>query len=79
MGRGVYRRSRRFGLNERETRMTNPNVRSSDEIDDLLAKAYDIKDNEGTRFRGMSFEDGITSTLEWIKGDSDEPVFGEED
>lgn len=51
--------------------------RTSSEIDDVLNTAYEIKDTEGTRYRGMSYEDGVTATLEWIKGDQDENPFEE--
>jgi hypothetical protein len=64
---------RRPDISRKENpRMTNPNVRTEEEIEDLLATAYEVKDEGGSRYPGMSFEDGITETLEWIKGDREE-------
>jgi hypothetical protein len=42
-------------------------VRSEDEIDRLESWAADGQDN-GTRYFGMSYEDGIRDTLDWLYG-----------
>lgn len=51
--------------------------RTSSEIEDVIATAYEIKDDIGSKWPGMSYEDGVTATLEWIKGDRDENPFEE--
>lgn len=48
------------------------NVRSDDELENALAAAYDSKDEHGSKWPGASYEDGVTATIEWIKGDRDE-------
>lgn len=49
--------------------------RSENEIEDVINTAYEIKDEMGSKWPGMSYEDGVTTTLEWIKGDRDEHPF----
>lgn len=50
---------------------------TDEQIDDVLNTAYEIKDSIGTKFRGMSYEDGVIATLSWIKGDYEENPFEE--
>lgn len=40
--------------------------RTDNEIDDLLNACAETKDTQGTKFRGMSYEDGIESAIKWL-------------
>ena len=42
------------------------------ELDKALNEAYESKDEHGSKWPGMSYEDGVIATIEWIKGNSDE-------
>jgi hypothetical protein len=46
-------------------------VRSEKEIDEVMNKAAEAMDN-GSKFFGMSYEDGVRETIEWLRGDSEE-------
>jgi hypothetical protein len=46
--------------------------RSEEELDAVLNEAYEIKNTIGTRWRGMSYEDGVIAAIEWMRGDRDE-------
>jgi hypothetical protein len=47
------------------------NVKRSD--DDIARLENEVMDsiNDGSKFPGMSYEQGIATTLEWLRGDSD--------
>ncbi len=45
--------------------------RSGDEIDRVMNWAHEGQ-NSGTRYAGMSYEEGITAMLDWLTGISDE-------
>lgn len=47
-------------------------VRSEEEVDDLSNRVSEVKDTVGTKWKGMTFEDGIRSTIDWLVGDQDE-------
>lgn len=47
-------------------------VRSQEEIDDVLNKVSDQLDEGGSKFPGMSYEDGLRSMQAWLVGDSDD-------
>lgn len=51
--------------------MTMDNVRTEKEINDLIDKCADAAMN-GTKFSGMSYEEGIRAGIEWVLGLSDE-------
>lgn len=40
---------------------------SEEEIDDLLNKILEITSHEGTRFQGMSYEQGVEDAIEWMR------------
>jgi hypothetical protein len=46
--------------------------RTDDEIEDAISAAYDSKDEHGSKWPGMCYEDGVIAALEWIKGDRDD-------
>lgn len=51
--------------------------RTEQEIDDSINTAYELKDEVGSKWPDMSYEDGVIAALEWIKGDRDEAPFEE--
>lgn len=53
------------------------NSRTSAEMEDVKATAYEIKDEVGSKWPGMSYEDGVIAALEWVQGDRDENPFEE--
>ena len=50
---------------------------TEDQIDDVISEAYEIKDTVGTKWRGMTYEDGVTAALEWVTGNREESPFEE--
>jgi hypothetical protein len=48
--------------------------RTEEEVDELANLAFEIKDEIGSRYPGMSYEDGITNTIDWLRGHSDNPL-----
>jgi hypothetical protein len=52
-------------------------VRTEKEIDEVLEKAMDGK-YSGSRYPGMSYEEGIMAFADWLFGDDDEPPFDED-
>lgn len=58
--------------------MTAPRiVRTQDEIDELLNRASDARD-QGSKFPGMSIEDGILDFYDWLIGSTDENPYPDE-
>lgn len=49
-------------------------IRSEDEINDLLNEVAEVKDAKGTKFRGMTYEDGIESAIRWLLEGADYPM-----
>ena len=45
---------------------------TSDEIDEALNAAYDQTDQGGSRWPGMSYEDGVIAAIEWMRGNRTE-------
>lgn len=43
-------------------------MQTQKEIDDLIDRCYHNIDIIGTKFPGMSYEDGIIAAFEWIIG-----------
>lgn len=46
-------------------------ARTPDEIDALINACSEILDSDGSKFPGMSYEDGVRAAIEWIVGDDD--------
>ena len=44
-----------------------------DEMEDTLAEAYQAMD-EGSKWPGMTYEQGVAATLEWVMGRSGNPM-----
>ncbi|HLO91535.1 MAG TPA: hypothetical protein VK172_10265 [Lentimicrobium sp.] len=51
--------------------------RTEKEIDEQISRAM-IGVNNGTKYAGMSYEDGVRYALEWVVGDSDEKPMEDE-
>ncbi len=47
------------------------------EIDDVIQRCYDAQEG-GSAYPGMSYEEGALALLDWITGQSDDPVFDDE-
>ena len=47
-------------------------VRKEEEIDKLVSVCHDGIDKEGSKFPGMSYEQGIVAAIEWLRGDMNE-------
>lgn len=47
-------------------------ARTDEEIADCTARAIESKDEHGTRWPGMSFEEGVIAALDWLTGESDD-------
>ena len=52
-------------------------VRTEDEINDLLNEVEGKINEGGSRFVGMTYEQGIRETLMWAIGDSDDHPYPE--
>lgn len=39
------------------------------EIDDVLNECSEIADNEGTKYPGMTYEQGVAAGIRWATGD----------
>lgn len=50
-------------------------ARSDEEIDDLLNAA---SEDEGPRWPGMTFEQGLRQGIDWVTGESDENPLSDE-
>ena len=48
-------------------------IRNKKEVDELWQMAEDGM-AEGSKYPGMSYEDGIDATLRWLEGDGDHPL-----
>jgi hypothetical protein len=44
------------------------------EIDDVLNQCMETADNGGSKFPGMSYEQGVQAALEWMRGDGTNPL-----
>lgn len=47
--------------------------RAQKEIEEQALKAANIVAEEGTRVRGMSYEEGVQAALDWAMGMTDDP------
>ena len=46
-------------------------IPSAKEIEDVIADAQEIIENEGSRFFGLSYEQGVEAALKWVSGEDD--------
>ena len=53
------------------------NHRTKQEIDDVLNQAAEQQDEGGSRFPGMTYEDGLANALRWVIGDDDDNPYPE--
>lgn len=50
-------------------------VRSTQEVDDTLNKAQEQEDNGGSRWPGMTYEQGVVAAIMWLTGiTSEDPM-----
>ena len=52
--------------------------KTEQELNDLYGKVMDSEaEHRGTKWSGMSYEDGIKATIDWMQGNSDnDPMEG---
>lgn len=53
-------------------------MRDQSRIDDILNEVSDQIDKGGSRFPGMSYEDGVDAALRWVTGDMDDHPYPEQ-
>ncbi len=46
-------------------------IRSKEEIDEVMNKAYEQMEN-GSKWSGMSFEEGVRAAIDWMLGNTDD-------
>lgn len=46
---------------------------TSDEIDDVLNECVESQ-NDGSKFPGMSYEQGVEAAIRWMQGDGENPM-----
>ena len=47
---------------------------SQSEIDDVLDKCLDQEDEGGSRFPGMTYEQGVKAGIDWLTDDGAHPL-----
>lgn len=47
-------------------------IRDESEIDEIINETHIIENEEGSRYPGMSYEQGLRDMYEWLIGDSDD-------
>jgi hypothetical protein len=52
---------------------------SEEEIDEQINAAVENMDSVGSKWPGMSYEQGVRDALEWVTGSSDDPPIEIED
>ncbi|MBQ8969212.1 MAG: hypothetical protein IJ064_05730 [Bacteroidaceae bacterium] len=50
------------------------NVPSENEINDVLNQCIDIEDECGSKWPGMSYEQGVRAAIEWMQGNGPNPL-----
>lgn len=52
--------------------MADKIIRTQGEIESLYDETQKIMDSEGSKFPGMSYEEGIIATLNWLSGEEED-------
>lgn len=66
------------GLFFKERDMSYKIKRSDEEIDAVLNKVADQTDQGGTKYFGMSYEQGVAEGINWITGNQEENPMGDD-
>jgi hypothetical protein len=53
-------------------------ARTQDQIDEQINRAVESRDEHGTQWPGMSYEDGVDAALRWVTGESDDAPMDDE-
>lgn len=48
--------------------------RTEDEVDEVMNKIAEIMDSVGTKWKGMSYEQGVRAAIEWLFEDGPDPL-----
>lgn len=49
-----------------------------DEVEEQINRAWESISEGTTRYRSMTFEQGVQAALSWVKGDSEDPPIEDE-
>lgn len=49
-------------------------MKTENEIYDVIDATNSSREEHGTQFSGMSYEDGITAALDWVLGRGENPI-----
>lgn len=52
---------------------------SDEEMSEQVNRALNIQDRKGTLYRGMSYEQGVSDTLDWVLGNNSDKPLSDED
>lgn len=52
--------------------MSNSLKRTDDEIEEVIVVCYESETGGGSKFPGMTYEQGVKAGIEWLVGDTDE-------
>ena len=61
----------RCGLDARKGNTMEP---SENEVNDVLNRCADQTDEGGSRWPGMSYEQGVEAAIRWMQGDGENPM-----
>lgn len=50
-------------------------VREQKKIDDLLDKCAEMFDEGGSKFPGMTYEQGLSAMYSWLVGEADDDIY----
>jgi hypothetical protein len=53
-------------------------TRTNEEIDDVLNRCNEKVDEGGSRFFGMTYEQGIVAGIDWLLGNTDDHPYDDE-
>lgn len=59
--------------------MLRPIVRTDAEVDEVLNGCMEQVDEGGSRWPGMSYEEGVVAALKWALGDTEDHPYPESD
>ncbi|QGJ89476.1 hypothetical protein PBI_SMARTIES_73 [Microbacterium phage Smarties] len=51
---------------------------SQSDVDDVINDAHEQIDNGGSRWPGMSYEQGLVAGLQWVTGETDDHPYEDE-
>lgn len=49
-------------------------IPSEDEVLDTLGKCYDQEEEGGSKWPGMTYEQGVSAAILWMRGEAENPM-----